>query len=75
MGVLPTATSTRRPGRNCPRTFKNAWGGDPTVLVRHATSADARKHTDTLEPSRHYLDLDDVLRRGPNLRRPPSLWA
>ena len=44
-----------------PRDLQVAWGGDPAMLVRHATSADARKHTDTLEPSRHYLDLDDVL--------------
>ena len=44
-----------------PPDLQSAWGGDPTVLVRHATSADARKHTDTLEPPRHYLDLDDVL--------------
>ena len=44
-----------------PRELRDAWGGDPTVLVRHATSADARKHTDTLESPRHYLDLDDVL--------------
>ena len=35
------------------------------MLVRHATSADARKHTDTLEPPRHYLDLDDVLDAWP----------
>ena len=31
----------------------------------HASSADARKHTDTLEPPRHYLDLDDVLDAWP----------
>ena len=35
--------------------------------MRHATSADARKHTDTLEPARHYLDLDDVLDALPEL--------
>ena len=50
-----------------PPDLQSAWGGDPTVLVRHATSADARKHTDTLEPPRHYLDLDDVLDALPEL--------
>ena len=54
-----------------PRGLQDAWGGDPTVLVRHATSADARKHTDTLEPPRHYLDLDDVLDAWPE----PSSYA
>ena len=50
-----------------PPDLQSAWGGDPTVLVRHATSADARKHTDTLEPPRHYLDLDDVRDAVPEL--------
>ena len=50
-----------------PPDLQSAWGGDPTVLVRHATSADARKHTDTLEPPRHYLDLNDVLDALPEL--------
>ena len=48
-----------------PRELQVAWGDDPAMLVRHATSADARKHTDTLEPSRHYLDLDDVMDAWP----------
>ena len=54
-----------------PRGLQDAWGGDPTLLVRHATSADARKHTDTLESPRHYLDLDDVLDAWPE----PSSYA
>lgn len=48
-----------------PRDLQNAWGGDPTLLVRHATSADSRKHTDSLEAPRHFLDLDDVLDAWP----------
>lgn len=44
-----------------PPNLQNAWGGDPTLLVRYATSADARKHIDSLEAPRHYLDFDDVL--------------
>lgn len=39
-----------------------AWGNDPDDLIAWATSADARKHTDTLEAERHYLDVDDLQR-------------
>ena len=49
-----------------PPDLQDAWGGDPTLLVRHATSADARKHTDSLEAPRHYLDFDDVLEAWPS---------
>ena len=48
-----------------PQDLQNAWGGDPTLLVRYATSADARKHIDSLEAPRHYLDFDDVLETLP----------
>jgi hypothetical protein len=48
-----------------PPDLQNAWGSDPTLLVRHATSADSRKHTDSLEAPRHFLDLDDVLDAWP----------
>ena len=51
-----------RHGCSC---LQNAWGGDPTLLVRYATSADARKHIDSLEAPRHYLDFDDVLEALP----------
>lgn len=40
--------------------MKEAWGGSPERLVRWATQADARKHLDSLEGARHYLDLDDL---------------
>ena len=43
-----------------PSDLQIAWGGDPTVLVRHATSADARKHTDTLEPARHVVPFQNL---------------
>lgn len=43
-----------------PQDMKEAWGGSPVRLVRWATQADARKHLDSLEGARHYLDLDDL---------------
>ena len=49
-----------------PRDLQDAWGGDPTLLVRHATSADARKHNNSLEAPRHFLDFDDVLEAWPD---------
>lgn len=45
---------------NLPQDMKDAWGGSPEGLVRWATQADARKHLDSLEAARHYLDLDDL---------------
>jgi len=40
--------------------MRNAWHPGPAELVRRATDADSRKHTDSLEAPRHYLDVDDL---------------
>lgn len=50
-----------------PSAFREAWQPSPTDLLRWATSADSRKHTDTLEAARHYLDLDDLPLHSPSL--------
>jgi len=47
-----------------PFDLRQAWGNDPQPLINWATAADSRKHTDTLEASRHYLDLDDLHDEG-----------
>ncbi len=43
-----------------PMSMRQAWGGHPDLLIQWATSADSRKHTDSLEAPRHYLDVDDL---------------
>ncbi|MDA0728358.1 MAG: hypothetical protein O3B70_01975 [Bacteroidetes bacterium] len=43
-----------------PMPMRQAWGGHPELLIQWATSADSRKHTDSLEAPRHYLDVDDL---------------
>lgn len=40
--------------------MRHSWGGEANELITWATSADSRKHTDSLESERHYLDVDDV---------------
>ena len=40
--------------------MKLAWGNNPSFVVNLATQADSRKHIDSLEASRHYLDFDDL---------------
>ena len=50
-----------------PFEMREAWGGDPQPLFSLATAADSRKHTDTLEAGRHYLDLDDLQQEGMNV--------
>lgn len=41
-----------------PTSFRDAWGSRELDLAKMATAADSRKHTDTLEAPRHYLDID-----------------
>jgi len=43
-----------------PGALKQSWGWNPDPLIQGATAADSRKHTDSLEAERHYLDLDDL---------------
>lgn len=43
-----------------PFEMRKAWGNAPQPLFALATSADSRKHTDSLEAARHYLDFDDL---------------
>ena len=43
-----------------PAWMHEAWGRNPRPLIEGATSADSRKHTDSLEAARHFLDVDDL---------------
>ena len=47
-----------------PHDMRAAWPVHPTTLMELATHADTRKHTDSLEAERHYLDLDDLRSAG-----------
>lgn len=47
-----------------PHDMRAAWPVHPTTLMELATRADTRKHTDSLEAERHYLDLDDLRAAG-----------
>ena len=47
-----------------PHDMRAAWPVHPTTLMELATRADTRKHTDSLEAERHYLDLDDLHAAG-----------
>ena len=47
-----------------PHNMRAAWPVHPTTLMELATRADTRKHTDSLEAERHYLDLDDLRAAG-----------
>lgn len=51
--------------------MRQAWGDGLLPLMEHATAADSRKHTDSLEAPRHYLDLDDLLRDSIHVRGQP----
>ena len=50
-----------------PLDLQRAWHTGPAPLVLRATDADSRKHTDSLEAARHYLDVDDVEAEGLNV--------
>ena len=43
-----------------PHELRLAWNLDPEQLIERATQADSRKHSDSLEAERHYLDMDDL---------------
>ena len=43
-----------------PPSLHRAWGNNPRPLIQGATKADSRKHTDSSEAVRHYLDMDDL---------------
>ena len=43
-----------------PQPLREAWLSPQGDLFQWATHADTRKHTDTLEAERHYLDVDDL---------------
>ena len=47
-----------------PVQLRHALGNDPTPLISRATDADSRKHTDSLESPRHFIDLDDAATEG-----------
>jgi hypothetical protein len=41
-----------------PAETRDAWGDAESMLHEWAVAADRRKHTDSLEAPRHYLDVD-----------------
>ena len=59
-GFVPHRHLHAKAWASLPLELRLALGNDPTLLVARATDADSRKHTDSLEAARHYLDLDDV---------------
>lgn len=59
-GFAPHRTLHAKAWSYLPPTLRVAWGMDPLPLIRGATSADSRKHSDSLESVRHYLDMDDL---------------
>ncbi|MEC8802439.1 MAG: hypothetical protein VXX32_01460 [Bacteroidota bacterium] len=63
-GFVPHRHLHAKAWASLPLEFRLALGNDPTPLVARATDANSRKHTDSLEAARHYLDLDDALGEG-----------
>ena len=59
-GFAPHRTLNAKAWSCLPPSCQKAWGNNPHLLIQGATSADARKHTDSLEAVRHYLDMDDL---------------
>jgi len=63
-GFVPHRHLHAKAWASLPSELQHALGNDPTPLVARATDADSRKHTDSLEATRHYLDLDDADAEG-----------
>lgn len=59
-GFAPHRSLHAKAWSHLPTSFQEAWGSNPLPLIQGATSADSRKHTDSLEAGRHYLDMDDL---------------
>ena len=66
-GFVPHRHLHAKAWSSLPHELRKALGNDPTPLVARATDADSRKHTDSLEATRHYFDLDDAVGEGLDL--------
>ena len=66
-GFVPHRHLHAKAWSSLPHELRKALGNDPTPLVARATDADSRKHTDSLEATRHYFDLDDTVGEGLDL--------